>query len=219
MTIKHLITDRGISEILHFTTQKGAVGVLAARALKSRFLLPQDKYLQHILHVNSASRPEENEYFDKRQNWLDYVNLSISEINKSYFDFSKKWHQNGDIWWLILSFSSEICSHDGVQFATTNNSYEYCERALGVDGLKSLFDPMVRRKNNWVAYRKNRVKLLTTCQQAEVLYPRAVSTDWLRKIYVTCGEHQDLVVGWLRELDHTGVEVLIQPEKFIGQPN
>lgn len=220
MTLANAIEERGISEILHFTTQQGVVGILATNALKSRFRLPQDSYLQHILYPNAASRPEAQAEFDKKQNWLDYVNLSVSEINKSYFDFSTKWHNGNEIWWAILSFSAEICSHDGVHFGTTNNSYEFCERGMGEAGFLALFAKRIARKGTWSVTRAStRPDSLPTCQQAEVLYPEAVSTSWLRKIYVMCGEHHDLVSGWLREFRHAHVQVVISPEKFNGQPN
>ncbi len=132
MTISTILAEREITEVLHFTTNKGLVGSLAERYLMSRYLLPASKYLQHVLHVNSAIRPEEAAYFDKSQNWLDYVNLSISEINRRFFDVSLRRHKDADIWWAILSFDAEIMTHEGVFFATTNNSYDdECLRAGG----------------------------------------------------------------------------------------
>lgn len=98
MTIADSVQQRGIAEVLHFTTNRGIIGTLATGALLSRHLLPQEKYLHHVLHVNAASRPESLRDFDKSQNWLDYVNLSISEINRRYFEFSSRWHKDSDIW-------------------------------------------------------------------------------------------------------------------------
>lgn len=219
MNIRKFINDRGIVELLHFTTNRGLVGVLAKKALLSRFELPKEKYLESVLHVNAAIRPESSAFFDKSQNWLDYVNLSISEINARYFQVSKRWHINSDVWWCILAFDSRIMTHDGVEFATTNNSYDRCVRQGGVDGLEALFAPCIQRKAAWSVVRGLRQPCLPTCEQAEVLYPKAVSTDFLRRIYVREDDHHDQASGWLREFGFRDVDVVLSPQKFIGKPN
>lgn len=220
MTIARIIQQRGIEEVLHFTTNRGIIGVLATGSLLSRYLLPQEKYLQDVLHVNAASRPESYHDFDKSQNWLDYVNLSISEINRRYFEFSLKWHRDSDIWWGILGFDPAIMAHDGVFFATTNNAYEpLCVREPGDAGLTQLFQELVQRKGDWSVSRGRRAAHLTTCEQAEVLYPQRVSVEFLRRIYVQEDEHQDQARGWLAELGLRGVDVVINPAKFQGCKN
>lgn len=219
MTIAEEIQRRGIDEILHFTTNRGIVGTLFSGALLSRQQLPHEKYLEHVLHVNSASRPEAAEFFDKSQNWLDYVNLSISEINRRFFEFSQGWHEDADIWWGILAFDPVLMTHDGVVFTTTNNSYEHCVRRDGLAGLNLLFEPRIRRKQTWTVQRVGREDRLPTCEQAEVLYPRQVSTVLLRRIYVMEGDHHDQARGWLRECGLPDVQVSINPAKFIGCKN
>lgn len=221
MTLADNLRKRQITEVLHFTTQRGIVGILASRELQSRHRLPQDKYLAHVLHVNAATRPEAASFFDKTQNWLDYVNLSVSEINRRYLEVSQRWHRDAThIWWGILGFDAGIMTHDGVFFATTNNSYEpYCARAMGEEGLSALFAPRIQRKNGWSVARVGRPDHLPTCEQAEVLYPGTVSTDHLRRIYVADGDHHDQTRGWLREFELSDIEVVIDPRKFLGNPN
>lgn len=220
MTIATIIQQRGISEILHFTTNRGVIGTLATGGLLSRHLLPQEKYLQHVLHVNAASRPESLRDFDKSQNWLDYVNLSISEINRHYFVCSSRWHKDSDMWWGILAFDAAIMTHEGVFFATTNNAYEpLCIREPGDDGLARLFQDLVQRKSGWTVSRRGRPAHLTTCEQAEVLYPQRVSVESLRRIYVQEGEHQDQARGWLAEFGLRHIDVVINPAKFQGCKN
>lgn len=220
MTISEEIQRRGIQEVLHFTTNRGIVGTLAMGALCSRHRLSKEQYLEYVLHVNSANRPEAARFFDKSQNWLDYVNLSISEINRRYFEVSLGWHRDQDIWWGILSFDPCVMTHEGVFFTTTNNSYEpYCDRREGLDGLNLLFQHRVQRKNDWYVQRAGRAANLPTCEQAEVLYPGAISTDFLRRIYVKEGDQQDRARGWLREFGLPNVEVSINPTKFNGCKN
>ena len=76
--------ERGIRDVIHFTTVSGALGVLATGAVMSRKRLPEEKYLEHVYRPNSAIR--------KDQEWLDYVNLSITRINDWMFDTSVCWH-------------------------------------------------------------------------------------------------------------------------------
>ena len=220
MSVRQIIADREIEEVLHFTTHRGVVGTLASHALKSRYRLPEDKYLQHILHVNASVRPEASAFFDKSDNWLDYVNLSISEINRRYFEVSERWHEAEDIWWAILAFDPAIMTHDGVVFATTNNSYDLCVRAGKSKGLSALFEtPIGRKLPSWKAYRGARGPNLPTCEQAEVLYPGEVSTEHLVRVYVREEEYQDQVAGWLEEFEIPNVEVVWSPSKFIGKKN
>lgn len=213
------LADRGIIELVHFTTHKGLVGILATHSLKSRRQLPREKFLQHIVHANSAVRPEEQQQFDKSEDWLDYVNFSVSEINSRFFRFSSGWEHNQAIWWALLSFDPVIATHPGVYFATTNCKYEHCTRMAGPLGFKKLFGDRTFRTGTWSATRAGRAIHLPTCEQAEVLYPKEVSTEFLRQIYVKEGEHSDLVRGWLRDFEVKGVEVIVQPQKFTGVPN
>lgn len=220
MTIQAIIDERQLTEVLHFTTHRGLVGTLASHSLKSRFRLPKVAYLAHILHVNAAVRPEASAYFDKSDNWLDYVNLSISEINRRYLDVSEKWHAGGQVWWAILSFDPVILTHDNVVFATTNNSYDQCVRERGAAGLSALFAPMIERKKpSWRVFRGLRAAELTTCEQAEALYPGEISTDFLRRIYVREEEYQDQVAGWLEEFGLQDVQIVWSPQKFMGKQN
>lgn len=219
MTVQQIISTRKIRSALHFTTNRGLVGTLAVGCLLSRYRLKDEHYLEHVLHVNSAQRPEAAADFDKSENWLDYVNLSISEINTRFLTVSKRWHNNSNVWWCILDFDSNIMTHDHVFFATTNNSYTLCQRNEGSHGLEALFVDNIQRKERWSVWRESRSPHLPTCEQAEILYPGAVSTEYLRRIYVEEDDHHDMAGGWLQEFDLKGVNVIVSPQKFRGSPN
>ncbi|WP_202744863.1 DarT ssDNA thymidine ADP-ribosyltransferase family protein [Acinetobacter pittii] len=219
MSLSEAIKQKGIEEVLHFTTNRGIVGILATGYLASRAGLKDHDLLEHVLHVNAKDRPEASELFDKSENWLDFVNLSISEINQHYFQVSKRWHIDQDVWWLILSFDSEIINHEGVYFATTNNSYPYCKRGKGIEGFELLFQNIIKRKYNWSVVRSNRKNNLPTCQQAEVLYPKKIPINYLKKVYVNSEDNYDRVKGWLRQFNLLNVEVEINSNKFNGRPN
>jgi hypothetical protein len=214
-----IIARRQIAEIVHFTSNNGLVGCLQLGALVSRRQLPAEKHLSYVVAPTAAVRAEESEFFDKDRDWLDYVNLSISEINARYFRFASGWHQGSDRWWVVLSFDSAILGHDGVYFTTTNNIYPLVRRGEGAAGLDALFGNSIRRKAGWIASRNLRAENLPTCEQAEVLYPYRLSLDYLRKVYVRTDEQHDIVSGWLNLYRRGDVEVVIGDEKFFGVPN
>lgn len=218
--LRRLLEERGVAEIVHFTSNNGLVGSLQLHSLISRRALPKEKHLAYVAAPTASARAEAQEFFNKDRDWLDFINMSISEINSSYFRFASKWHVNEDRWWVILSFCPTIATHDGVYFTTTNNIYDHVQRGHGELGFNALFVDNVRRKGpNWRAYRGDRPDRLPTCEQAELLYPSRLSLDFLRKIYVRSGENHDVVEGWLRYFKRDGVDVVIDPSKFVGVPN
>lgn len=220
ITIGDIVSARGISEVLHFTSNHGLVGVLTLGSVLSRRALPREDHLAHVAAPTSATRQEAASYFDKEQDWLDYINLSISEINRNYFKFaSQRWHTSGDRWWVILAFKPSILGLDGVYFSTTNNVYENTYRASGPEGLKALFSDRVDRKPGWTVKRLSRADNLATCEQAEVLFPNPLKLSYLQAIYVASEDHWDLVEGWLAYYKISGVSVIISESKFLGQPN
>ena len=178
---------RGITDVVHFTTLQGAVGVLASRALKSRARLPSDKYLQHVYRPNVEVR--------KDPAWRDYVNLSIQRINDWMFDTSNRWHPAGR--WVLLSFDVAVLSHPGVVFTTTNNIYPSCLRAEGLGGFSRLFDAQVQGSYHELHSREGKHTSWPTDRQAEVLYPGELSCEHLRRVDVQVADTEDAVRGAL----------------------
>jgi hypothetical protein len=129
--IADIVVRRRITEILHFSTNHGLTGILAEGAILPRQCLPQSKYIEHVYKPNAPIRRDGP--------WLDYVNLSISRLNTTYFSHSTRWHQDEDVWWCALAFAPAILDHKDVLFATTNNMYTGCHRQPGPEGLESLF--------------------------------------------------------------------------------
>lgn len=211
MTIRAVITQRKIEEILHFTANKGVLGILDSKFLKSRERLLSDQRLEYILQPNAADR-------SKDAAWLDYVNLSISRINSNFFSVSAgNWHKDKNLWWCILSFRPEILDHDGVFFATTNNIYTGVTRANGPIGLESMFASRVTQWVGKVVKRDDKIPdNWPTCVQAEILYPAQVSTEYLQKIYVNDEQSADELAGQFSMLRHPFVPIEIRPEFFIS---
>lgn len=187
MTIEQIIKDRNIEDIVHFTTNSGLTGILASRCIQSRARLREDQFLEHIVFYNCENRNRDEE-------WLDYINMSITTVNMRLFDISRgNWHSGMDGWWCILSFSPEILMHPGVFFATTNNIYTGVRRKMGAEGLNDLFANEIERWSGKVVVRQHDLPLnQPTCSQAEVLYPGQLSTDYLRHVYF---ENEDDLVA------------------------
>jgi len=208
VTIRDIIERRGIEEILHFTTNQGLTGILASKAVIPRKRLSKEKYLEHIVLYNCENRSRDIE-------WLDYVNLSITRVNLRLFGISRgKWHRDIEGWWCILSFKPEILTHPGVYFCTTNNAYPSVQRGKGAVGLEKLFTDKIERSPGWTAERtKTTPANQTTCNQAEVLYPGLLSTDYLMHVYVQDEERADAtesIIGMFDGLPSIGCEVKLE---------
>jgi len=208
LTVEEIIHARGIEEVLHFTTNCGLLGILDSRVVKPRARLESDERLEFIFSPNAA--------FRKDARWLDHVNLSVSRINSRFFATSGRWHGGRDIWWAVLSFRPEILTHPGVVFTTTNNKYRVTVRGTGPEGLERCFaTTVIEYESGTTATRwANMPPNLTTCQQAEVLYPGELSTEFMQRIYVKMGEHQDDACGQLLAIRHPAVQVVVDPGKF-----
>jgi hypothetical protein len=197
---------RGITEVVHFSTVQGAVGVLAGGALKSRRRLSSDKYLEYVYRPNAKIRSRD-------ASWLDYVNLSISRINDWMFDTSERWHVPDRVSWVLLSFEPEVLGHPGVVFATTNNIYPRCERAEGLDGFNAMFGDVVLGRHDARHTRTGLPPHATTDRQAEVLYPGELAVRHLQRIDVQLDEAVDDIEGALGGL---GLRLAVRhaPEVF-----
>lgn len=198
---------RGISEIVHFTTTRGAVGILYSSAIKSRALLHPDLYLEHVYRPNAIDRSRDAE-------WHGYVNLSISRINDWMFRKSESWHVTEEVSWVLFVFSPEILGDPGVVFTTTNNAYPNCDRTEGLAGFSDMFADRVK----WgyfdtIDTRRGLPEHYPTQRQAEVLYPAELPLDYLMRIDVQVEEGLDHVHGALGALD-LDYDVRLAPEVF-----
>lgn len=183
---------RGITDIVHFTTVGGAVGVLATGAVKSRKRLPIEEYLEHVYRPNAANR--------KDIEWLDYVNLSIARINDWMFETSARWHIENDNPWVVLAFDPALLGDPGVVFATTNNIYPACRRAEGLQGFNNLFADSVSGRYDAKHDRAGKPSDWPTDRQAEVLYPVELPCGYLRRIDVQREEVTETIHGMLAAL-------------------
>ena len=208
MTVEEIIKNRGITRVLHFTTTSGLLGILATRAVKSRARLRKEEYLEFIYRPNCRVRYDPD--------WLDYVNLSIQTINAIFFRIcANKWHR--DRQWCVLSFVPGILAHEGVVFATTNNSYRGVQRGTGPSGLRALYAASMGQCHRWVSGFERPSGLapnVPSCPQAEVLYPRELSLDSLDKVFLSTDEQTDLLAGQIAALGCPKIDYEVDTSVF-----
>lgn len=209
MSLIELIAEREISQLLHFTTNRGALGILTSKSLKPRSELADDPQLEKIFYPNAADRSRDAA-------WHGYVNLSISNINERFFGIcANNWHRDKDFWWAVFSIRPEVMLHEGVYFTTTNNMYSGVLREQGEKGLASLFAPNVLRWTGNVVTRDISQRPDTpTCNQAEVLYPGSLSTTYVQRIYVRSSEYADELAGQMAMSGHDQLEIAVEPKLF-----
>ena len=208
LTPSAVARSRGIDEILHYTSHKGVLGILASGAVKSRQRLDTDDYLEHIFHATCAVRKDIREF--------DYVNLSISRINNALFEIaSEVWERNRDLGWAVLSFEPAILDHPGVLFSTTNNMYPAKRHGTGVDGLEALFAPRVAGRYGSIMVRGDDLPdNRPTDPQAEVLYPGELSTGFLQRIYVSDHTQRATILAQCDAIGHAEPDVIIDLDAF-----
>lgn len=201
--------ERGITQVLHFTTSRGLVGILAKRAVLARSHLTEDLYLEHIYRPNASNRYEAPKY-------QRYVNMSITRVNERFFSISRNWHKSDPyLHWAVLSFAPDIIGHEGVLFATSNMMHDGVVPQPDTVGFNALFANPAHD-----GYGRNRPRhpglsdSESTNNQAELLYPDCLSTTYLRRVYVDTEDDAANVEGIVGVLDHDGLEVVVEPGMF-----
>lgn len=207
MTIAEIIAARGIREVLHFTTNRGLLGILATGAIKSRKRLPDDAHLEYLFLPNTEYR--------KDVAWTDYVNLSVSRVNNRFLRWSRRQPRSERLFWCILATSPEILLHPGVQFVTTNNIYTGAKRGTLSEDLDAMFSPRVHQWGPYYVDRGARVSdCCPTCEQAEVLYPGELPAQYIERIFVADHETQDEVHAMIGAVACQNYDVRIDASKF-----
>ena len=191
--------ERGITSIVHFTTVKGLIGILASDAVKARKDLPDDEAIKYVYEPNAVDR-----HLD--QLWHRYVNLSVTDINLRMFDFSSREHPGAK--WVILEFGPEILGDQGVVFCTTNNIYPAARRGRGLRGFEQMFAPRVLGWYGYPVARGHRQPHQATDPQAEVLYPFELSLEHLHTVTVPDDHVYETVDA---ALSHFPLEPSIEP--------
>lgn len=212
MNVADFVAERGVSEVVHFTTSHGCLGTLFTGHLLSRARLHDDEMVRYLFEPNAELRRDTD--------YLDHISLSVEHINDQFFNISaEKWHRDDPIFWCVLAFDPAVLEHEGVVFATTNNIYTSVRRGIGDGGLRRLYaETVVRWTGNTVSRTAHTRPAYPTCPQAEALYPGSLSTSHLQRIYVRTVAEQSETVGFVKATFHRDIDVIVAPEKFGRRP-
>lgn len=196
MSVAERARELGVTEILHYTSNRGIMGSVLKRALLSREQVEQDPDVAFIF---------KGVWVRKDPEWVNYISLSVSRINLDLLDRSRK--NLPDFWWAVMSFDVDILDDEGVWFTTTNNIYGPCRRALGVPGFDAMFgEPIAFGHHGSMMTRTHGMpRAWPTDRTAEVLYPERIDLTRLRKLYVLEAQHRRLIHAWT---DTYGLEEL-----------
>ena len=197
--------ERGITSIVHFTTFGGMKGILASDAVKSRKDLPEDETVKYVYEPNAEDRR-----LDRL--WHDYVNLSVTAINRRMFNFSAREHRGTE--WVILEFGPEILGDGGVVFCTTNNIYPAAHRCRSLRGFEQLFAASVPGRHGNPTTRGDHALYETTDPQAEVLYPFELPLEHLHTVTVPDDDVYDAVDAALASFRKHTPKIKKDPEAF-----
>jgi hypothetical protein len=193
----------GVTELVHYTTQKGVHGTIASKAILSRARLDKDEYLEHI---------REPVWPRKDPTWVDHISLSVTSIDDDLFFRSRRHYPH--LWWAVMSVSPTILDDDGVVFTTTNNIYPAVRRGQGIRGFRATFADQVVGRYGRIHTRAGLSASQPTDRAAEVLYPARIPTEHLQAVYVTEPDHKYTVLAWCEALDHPDIPVEIRPDVF-----
>lgn len=187
-TPPQLARDRGVREILHYTSQKGVMGSIIVDALLSR------KQVEETPAVEFIFEGVWDRYRDPR--WVDHISLSVSQINLDLFERSRRRHP--DWWWAVMSFDPTLLADNDVWFTTTNNIFPSCRRNPGLAGFEAIFAERVEGRFQRI-YDRTELALapnLPTDLAAEVLYPQRIALDRLQRLYLPGEQHRRTVNAW-----------------------
>lgn len=197
---------RGVSEIRHYTSERGVMGSIMRGRLLSRDRVEGDPDLAFIFEGVWERRDPE---------WVDHISMSVSQINVDLYQSSRK--RFPDYWWAVMAFDVAMLDAPDVVFTTTNNVYDdVCRRAPGIAGFEDMFaDEVPFGYHGSVKYRPaSRAAHLTTDRAAEVLFPGEVTLDSMQALYVPGRQHKRMVDAWCEVYEHPELPVLIDPSPF-----
>lgn len=195
MSIAKFIRDRDISEVVHFTTHEGILGILDVGSILPNSELIKEKRLEFIVKLNTEYR--------KDPQFASYNSISITEPNRKFFGYSRRLHAGGqNLWWCVLALSPVIMEHSGVLFCSGNNTWPRTARKSGLAGLAAMFDdPVPGTYSSWVRRSPGHPKNVPTSREAEFLYPgRIPLLQFLLRVYFETEDHADEFVAYANTL-------------------
>lgn len=184
------ITRRGISKLLHFTTNINVPYIFDEGFIKPR------STLETSTDVNLSN----SDFLDKyRLDGKDHTNCSIERINQKMMKFKKNNFSQNDFtkFFCVLAISPKYIYRKSTIFSITNAANNYNRNTIGIDGsfekFISLFDLEISYRDSSGHFikitRDKEPDNIPTDIQAEVLIHDNISVNDIIQIYVETEEN------------------------------
>lgn len=206
--IRHFVTDREITKVVHFTSFPSLLGIFRTGMLMSRQAMDEyrrekgDGGVCELFHANDEER------WDNR---LGYINTSIQSINSKLLWSMQQRSENANREpWCVLEFDPVCLEKDGVLFTVSNAASKYVREhgtTLGMDGLSAMFASSIisgrqtvdhATETYTVTRQYEAPKNCPTDSQAEVLIPGTLSIQLLDGIVFKTSADRDYAMAKLR---------------------
>ncbi|AOM79487.1 DarT ssDNA thymidine ADP-ribosyltransferase family protein [Pedobacter steynii] len=210
------ITDRGITQLIHFTPTINLMsifeqGKILSRALLEEFDINQTDIFDYVQFTDSLRFDDKN-----------FINLSIQHPNHFLFSrFQQKTKDDTHITWCVLKIDKKYIYHADTLFSVTNAANSHNKRNVGVTGdigkFKLMFSSqlsIVTLNNSRIIQRGSLDPKYPTDEQAEVLVKNEIPVEDL--IQVCFKDENDLAAGKAALNDYNTSKFVVDSSVFIN---
>jgi len=202
------LSTRGITRLIHFTTEQNLPIIMEAGSVLSRSHLTEirhpDESILDAVVTNDQVR------LDNRP---DYVNVSIEHPNIPLLNAYKRRNSLSHVNWCLLALSPELIFHRDTLFAITNAASNRAKKA-GISGdisdFRRLFSDTAKPNDSAL----NSNSKYPVDIQAEVLYQGSIPTGYIDEVIFETDEHQAKTVAALRLLGVPVPKNKVDPRMF-----
>ncbi|MCH1415894.1 MAG: DUF4433 domain-containing protein [Gammaproteobacteria bacterium] len=209
-SIRKEIENRGIINLVHFTHWRNLKGIYTLKKIISRKKLLKERLIdrEDILFKHNDNFRMEGE---------QYINLSITHINRNLFKaFRSRSQNNASINWCVIKLDKQLLSDTSLKclFSVTNAASATAKKyGIGTDliNFQNMFLNEINITNTFnsgTIYRKSQKDNETTDNQAEVLVLGDIPINYIKKV---CFESEEDLMTIQTTFDYYG----LSSDKFI----
>jgi hypothetical protein len=211
---KKIISERNISELIHFTPTKNLYGIMEMGEIMSRARL-EELDVEHFDILDYIEFNDEIRYDDK-----NYINLSISSPNTFLFSkFRDKTKDDPTIVWCVLKIETKYIYEYDTLFSVTNAASNAAKKQFGISGNIEMFKQLFANELIFKTYRGNRkIKRgkikdkYPTDVQAEILVKSSIPISSIKKV---CFLNNEELAMTKAALDNFNTDnFIVEPEIF-----
>ena len=209
-SIRKEIENRGIINLLHFTHWRNLKGIYTLKKIISRKKLLEERLIdrEDILFKHNDNFRMEGE---------QYINLSITHINRNLFKaFRSRSQNNASINWCVIKLDKQLLFDTSLKclFSVTNAASATAKKyGIGTDLIyfQNMFLNEINITNTFngrTIYRKSQKDNETTDNQAEVLVLGDIPINYIKEV---CFESEEDLMTIKTTFDYYG----LSSDKFI----